>query len=179
MTVSERVYRTLLIAYPADHRHTYGEPMVQMFRDRMRRDGGGHRTFLLWSDVGFDLLSSAFKERLEAIMALRNWAGRWWETTVVLLAVNSVVFGFLFVNSGHPGWGVASGFVPGILLFAALGLRSRQRAVATVLIVLGSVAAATAWWAIYTIVLTLVIIVGGISSGRIGPRPSESDLAVV
>lgn len=179
MTVSERVYRTLLVAYPADHRHTYGEPMVQLFRDRMRRDGGGHRTFLVWFVVGFDLLSSAFKERLETIMALRNWASRWWETTVVLLAVNSVVFGFMFINNGYLGWGVASGFVPGILLFAGLGLRRSQPAGATVLIIIGSVTAATAWWAIYTIVLALVIVVGGFRSGRIGPRRSKPDVAVV
>ena len=38
-----RVYRKLLLIYPKEHRREYGEPMVQLFRDRMRRDGDGFR----------------------------------------------------------------------------------------------------------------------------------------
>ena len=34
--ISERLYRALLLVYPSEHRREYGEPMVQLFRDRMR-----------------------------------------------------------------------------------------------------------------------------------------------
>ena len=40
---SERVYRWLLIVYPREHRRQYGALMVQLFRDRMRRDGKSFR----------------------------------------------------------------------------------------------------------------------------------------
>ena len=66
--ISERVYRALLAAYPSEHRREYGEPMAQLFRDRMRRDGGGFRTPVVWAQMIFDLVCSAFKERKEGAM---------------------------------------------------------------------------------------------------------------
>ena len=69
--ISERVYRALLLAYPSEHRREYGEPMVQLFRDRMRRDGGGFRTVFVWVRMIFDLVCSAFKERKEGVMLER------------------------------------------------------------------------------------------------------------
>ena len=63
--LSERMYRALLWAYPRQHRREHGEPMVQLFRDRMRRDGGGVRTLVVWVQMVFDLVGSAFKERKE------------------------------------------------------------------------------------------------------------------
>ncbi len=66
--IAERVYRALLAAYPSEHRREYGEPMVQLFRDRMRRDGGGFRTLAVWVHTVFDLVSSAFEERKEGVM---------------------------------------------------------------------------------------------------------------
>lgn len=178
MTVSERVYQALLAAYPVDHRRRYGEPMIQLFRDRMRRDGGGRRTIQVWIVVGFDLLSSAFRERMETIMDTKNWTNRWWETSVVLLAVNSVVFGFTFASSDHLGWGIAIGFVPGFLLIAGLAMRSRQRIGATIFLTVGSVLAAVAWWVIYTVVLAAVIVVGGFWASKIGPKRTNPKAAV-
>lgn len=178
MTLSERTYQALLVVYPSDHRRVYGEPMVQLFRDRMRRDGGGLRTVIIWVQVGFDLVGSAFKERMETIMAMDNWTSRWWETSVVLLGVNSVVFGFLFANSENLGWGIAVGFVPSILLLAGLGMRNSQRMGATIFLTVGSIAASVAWWVIYTIVLALVIVVGGFWRGKIGPKRTEPEVAV-
>ena len=66
--ISERVYRALLALYPAEHRREYVEPMVQLFRDRMRRDGGGVRTLGVWARMVFDLVGSAFTERKEGAM---------------------------------------------------------------------------------------------------------------
>lgn len=177
MTVSERVYQALLVAYPVDHRRSYGDPMVQLFRDRMRRDGGGPRTIQVWVVVGFDLLSSAFRERMETIMDTRNWKSRWWETSVVLLAVNSVVFGFLAANSGYLGWAIAIGFVPVALLIAGLALRNSWRAGATVMVVVGSIVAATWWWMVYPVVLAGVVIIGGIGTHKIGPRSPQHQAA--
>ena len=71
--LSERVYRILLQAYPKEHRREYEEPMVQLFRDRMRRDGGGLGTLVVWMHMLFDLVRSASRERMEIA---RRWAIR-------------------------------------------------------------------------------------------------------
>jgi hypothetical protein len=136
----------------------------------MRRDGGGRRTIQVWIVVGFDLLSSAFRERMETIMDTKNWTNRWWETSVVLLAVHGVAMGFLGASHDHLGWGIAIGFVPSALLIAGLAMRSSQRIGATIFLTVGSLAAAFAWWLIYTVVLAVVIVVGGFWTSKIGPK---------
>ena len=177
MTRSERAYQALLVAYPNEYRQVYGEPMVQLFRDRMRRDGGGARTLIVWFQMGFDLTASAFKERMETIMKTENWKGRWWETSVVLLGVNSVVFGFLFAGSGHLGWAFVMGFVPGVLLLGGFALRNSQRLGASVMLTVGSIGASLAFWAIYTVVLGLIVVVGGFRSGKIGLQKTHPEVA--
>ena len=67
--ISEKVYRALLLAFPGEHRREYGEPMAQLFRDRMRRDGDGFRSLGVWAAMVFDLARSAFTERKEAAVA--------------------------------------------------------------------------------------------------------------
>ncbi len=100
---------------------------------------------------------------------MERWTGLWWETSVVLLALNSVLFGFLGLNEGNLQFAIWVGFVPGALLVAGLVLRSGRRPTATVMLVLGSVGAALAFWVVYTVVLALVIVVGGFLGDRIGP----------
>ena len=68
MRIQERIYRTLLVAYPAEHRRDYGEPMVQMMRDRLRDEGGGPRTVLVWVRILADLVKTAASERAETAM---------------------------------------------------------------------------------------------------------------
>ena len=63
--ISERVYRVLLALYPKEYRHEYGDLMAQLFRDRMRRDGGGVRTLMIWAHMIFDLIANALRERKE------------------------------------------------------------------------------------------------------------------
>ena len=63
--LSEKVYRRLLFVYPKEYRREYGELMVQLFRDRMRRDGGGLHGALVWMQMIFDLVVAAFKEHKE------------------------------------------------------------------------------------------------------------------
>ena len=60
--LSEQLYRALLVIYPRKHRREYGELMVQLFRDRMRRDGGGFGSIKVWFDMLVDLVTSALKE---------------------------------------------------------------------------------------------------------------------
>ena len=59
------MYRLLLILYPDEHRREYGEQMVQLFGDRLRRDGGGFRTAIVWLHILSDLLRSALIEHVE------------------------------------------------------------------------------------------------------------------
>ena len=111
-------------------------------------------------------------------MAIENWTNRWWETSVVLLAVNSVVFGFLGATSGNLEWGIAVGFAPAVLLFAGLAMRNSQRLGATIFLTVGSVAASFAWWMIYPVVFALIVVVGGFWSGKIGPEQAQPEVAV-
>ena len=62
---AEWVYRRLLIVYPREHRREYEEPMAQLFRDRMRRDGGGFARLIIWTQMIFDLVRAAFREHKE------------------------------------------------------------------------------------------------------------------
>ncbi len=110
-------------------------------------------------------------------MAMEDWTSRWWETSVVLLAVNSVVFGILAINSDHMTWAVATGFVPAVLLLIGLALRNSQRVAATTLLMVASIAAALWFWMIYPIILALVVIVGGFTSGKIGSEGRQPEIA--
>ena len=74
--LSERLYRLLLVAYPRDHRRAYGELMVQLFRDRMYRDGGGFGSLSVWLEMIIDLGGSALKEHSNGgSMTTRFWVG--------------------------------------------------------------------------------------------------------
>ena len=75
--LSEKIYRRLLVVYPKEYRREYGELMVQLFRDRMRRDGGGLRGLHVWVQMIFDLVVAAFKEHKEGseMTKRRIWIG--------------------------------------------------------------------------------------------------------
>ena len=64
---SERVYRWLLVVHPREHRREYGELMVQLFLDRMRRDGKGLGRLIVWLHMVFDLVGAAFEEHKEGV----------------------------------------------------------------------------------------------------------------
>jgi len=102
-----------------------------------------------------------------------SWTNRWWEVSVLVLAINSVVFGFLFGNSDNFTWAIAVGFVPGFLLLFGLSVRNSRRFLATISITVASLAASFAFWMIYPPVLALVVIIGGFSTGKIGPMRAE------
>jgi hypothetical protein len=56
MTVSERVYRFLLRAYPARYRAHYAEPMACCFRDQLRDARSPRALARLWLRTVLDLL---------------------------------------------------------------------------------------------------------------------------
>lgn len=86
-----RAYRALLIAYPAEHRRDYGEPMTQLFVDRLRDEGGGARSLLLWIQTLADLVSSAFTERVETTM--KSFRTDWWRILALPLSLFLVLAG--------------------------------------------------------------------------------------
>lgn len=173
MTRSEKVYRALMLAYPADHRDTFGDEMVQLFLDRLRRDGGGLDSATVWVHAGLDLAGSAFIERLETAMNLQTYTSRWWEATVIAYAIAQVVIGVLFSANGYPEWAVIVGFAPAALLLGGLVLRGRRRGVATALIAVGSILPAIAYWMLYPFILAAFVIGGGWYAGKIGARAAE------
>jgi hypothetical protein len=101
MMRSDRLYRAMLIVYPEEHRQRYGDPMAQLFRDRLRRGGGGIGTARVWVHAGFDLAGSAFKERLETAMNVQTWTNRWWEATVVFYGITQAVMGIVKIGRAH------------------------------------------------------------------------------
>lgn len=65
--VSERIFRALLLAYPASFRADFGQQMAQTFRDQLRatRSGGASRVVWLWARTLSDIASTAIQERSE------------------------------------------------------------------------------------------------------------------
>ncbi len=124
----------------------------------------------------FVCVVEALIPKKEAIMDQQAaGSGRWWEAVTTILAINSVVFGFLFGSQIF--WAIFIGWLPGVLLLVGLRIRNDHRGAATVLITVSSIAAAVAFWMIYPVVLALVVIVGGFSTGMLGPRQAESVVA--
>lgn len=171
MKLSERVYRRLLVAYPAEHRRRYGDQMTQLFRDRMRQDGGGFSTVLVWGHIGFDLVHSAFTERMETAMNLQTWTSRWWEASVVALA-GYISLLAIFAGDTSAGWALLVGSAA-VMLIGGLALRTVWRVGGSALVIAGSVLAAIPWWVILNVVLAFVIVFGGFASGKIGPDPAR------
>ena len=93
--ISERLYRALLWIYPREHRREYGELMVQLFRDRMRYDGGGLRGAIIWMQMIFDLAPSAFEEHKRG----KDMKKRMWIVTASLVALMTVAVGVGVVMS--------------------------------------------------------------------------------
>ena len=70
LSVSARLYKLLLIIYPAEFRRRYGREMAQVFRDRCRQQmqqGGKLGIARLWTRMFIDLLGTASVEHLEGI----------------------------------------------------------------------------------------------------------------
>lgn len=88
MDRQKRAYQALLVVYPVEYRRVYGEPMAQLFADRLRDEGGGPRTVLVWVQMLVDLVKSAFTERMETTM--RSFRPHWWGMIRLLLVGGTV-----------------------------------------------------------------------------------------
>jgi hypothetical protein len=108
---SERVYRSLLRAYPREFRDEYGDEMARCFRDLCREeleDGGGLGLAALWAHTLPELLYTALKER--STMLARN-AYR----SVVGVAL-ATAFILLIPLLAAPAWSLADFVIAGALL---------------------------------------------------------------
>ncbi len=65
-SVHERIYRSLLYAYPEEFRREYGAQLVQVFRDSYQEisHAGWREVMRLWSETLGDLASTAFAEHM-------------------------------------------------------------------------------------------------------------------
>jgi peptide/nickel transport system permease protein len=70
-----RLYRRLLVLYPARFRHEYGRDMVQVFQDRLRDEattGRPGRVAVFWFWAVGDLVRTAPRERMRAMVEERG-----------------------------------------------------------------------------------------------------------
>jgi hypothetical protein len=109
---SERVYRSLLRAYPRGLREEYGEEMTRCFRDLCRdelEDGGGLGLAALWARTLPELFYTALKERSTIL------AGNLYRA--VLGVAFAMAFILLIPLLAAPAWSLADFVVAGALIF--------------------------------------------------------------
>jgi hypothetical protein len=131
LRLSERVYRVLLILYPADFRREYSQHMAQVFRDSCRdvyRQGGTEALVYWWMAALFDLFKTVIAERRKVDFAMSQakfiqWSGWFCIFGGIFFAACSA--SQLLVNPGMSSGGLYElslyAFVPG-MTFIMLGL---------------------------------------------------------
>ena len=75
---SERLYRTLLAAYPKEFRRAHGREMEQVFRCMCREEvvsGGSRGLARLWVRTLWDLLATALAERIKKALGISTLVG--------------------------------------------------------------------------------------------------------
>lgn len=191
MRGQERLYRVLLLAHPRSHRREYGEEMVQLMRDRIRDDGGGLRTLLVWWWLLGDLARSAVIERATLLRAeLRTG---WWRAAAVAVAA---VLAFAGISSMFdPATGPWYTYTFGRLallaapaaIFVGLQMRARRRSAGSALVAVGLLPGAAAivlfWWPPFLLfgLFSIAVMVGAIDdaedarraavAARVAPAP--------
>lgn len=97
VTLSVRIYRRMIAAYPYNFRRDYAEPMLQVFRDCCRKaylDGGALALPIVWARTGLDYLKTLVDEYArggmnmtrEKFIKLSGWA--------LMLAAIALISGF-------------------------------------------------------------------------------------
>lgn len=112
----QRLYRTMLLAYPRAFRQVYGADMVQVFGDRLRdeRERRGRRANLrVWVFTLVDLFKTAPLQRMEKKMTR--------EAAFAVLFAVALVAAAAFFATGTGG-SVAPFAALGVFIIAALGL---------------------------------------------------------
>lgn len=131
MRAQERIYRALLLAHPRSHRREYGDAMTQLMRDRVRDEGGGLRTLMVWSSLLVDLARSATVEWM-SLARLELRTGWWRIGSLVVGAVLAVVtVQGLFEPATGPWYKYTFGrlalLLAPIAIVAGLSIRRRHR----------------------------------------------------
>lgn len=145
MDRQKRAYQALLAVYPYEYRRDYGEPMTQLFVDRLREEGGGARTMLVWVQMLVDLTKSAFTERLETTM--RSFRTDWWRILALPLSLFIVFAGIGNMlepeDNAGPNWQVGA-IAYAVVTIVGLGIviagviiRKRNRKIGSSMIAIG------------------------------------------
>ena len=91
MNVSVRIYGWLLLVYPVEFRRTFGDQMLQVFRDCYRAEAGSGSLPGLWLRTLVDLALTAPKERFER---KGNFMNRRSDAIAMLACVAIIVIAF-------------------------------------------------------------------------------------
>ena len=148
-TRHQALYRALVVLYPRSFRMDYGEPMVQLFADRVRDVGAK-----AWLRVIPDLARTVPIERIEAVMSRLGPGAR-------VLALAFAVLGATAVSIG-----IGAGAVPIIAVAVVAVLVSQRQLFAS----LGGERAplrpalVQAWWAPIAGLLGLAMVLAGIGT---------------
>jgi len=157
LSLSDRVYRRLMVAYPPAFRQDYGQPMAQMFRDCCRdagRESGAAGVFLLWVRTLPDLASTALRERTsQASRVVSPGLIRWGSLASMFGGLLFTVKAFWDRNDGPLAGADATDalalVLPLLFLAGLSGLyaqsRGRLGGLALAGFALGFIGAATSW----------------------------------
>lgn len=190
MDRQRRTYQALLVIYPEAYRREYGEPMTQLFVDRLREEGGGIRTVLVWIQILVDLARSAFSERLETTM--RSWGTDWWRKLAlpmsVLIALAGIGNVFEPEENAGPNWrtgaiAYAAVAVVGLaLVIGGLVIRRRNRRLSSSMITVGvlpGVPMTIMFWyppvaavGLLSIVIALIALIDATNTPQSGVEPA-------
>jgi hypothetical protein len=103
---AERIYAVLLRLYPRGHRHAYGPPMRQTFRDAVREAlaTSGSLGIAFWLEVLADVVRSVWRERRSTGEGgLRvNWIGNHFGVVAGLLLGGLAIVGIVVSNVAFP-----------------------------------------------------------------------------
>jgi hypothetical protein len=100
MNVSVRFYGWLLLAYPREFRHAFGDQMVQVFRDCYRAEARRGSLPGFWLRTLIDLVFTAAKERADNSGRDGFFMNRRSDTMVFLVAVGIIVIAFVLHRYG-------------------------------------------------------------------------------
>ncbi len=148
MSVQERIYRGLILAYPRQHRRDFGEPMVQLMRDRFRDEGGGWRTPVFWLRILTDVVKSATRERVSAVRD--GYRTGWWRAGAVAVAAVIAVADVMSIGEPNTGpwwkWalGGAALLAAPVLIIAGLIVRTRHTSQGSAMVAIGLIPGAFA-----------------------------------
>ena len=171
----QRVYRTLLLAYPRAFRQVYGADMVQVFGDRLRdgRSRSGRRASIrVWLHTLLDLFATAPIERMEKKMSREATFG-------MVFALLLAVAGASYVLGREEHW-VPVSFALVAASAIALGVSGAIRRRNTGDVTPANPSGIRHWWVVLAVVMGIVEI--GVAIGHVvrdGGIENPAALAVV